>query len=360
MKKFHEKNMEGMIFHSSFPLKMEPTSKKLIESSITSNSSFFVMNHGNIPKIDEKNFKLKLILDYESVKCEKQFSMKDLKKFKKTSVEATLVGAGFRRKELSNFKELSCPLEKQIDNAIGNAIFSGCRLDEILKDFGVFEIFQKNQIEISKIYVNFKSLDSVKYSNSIHLSDSSNVLLASQMNHENLLPCHGFPLRVVVPGFAACKSVKWISQITISETEESNFQKFKIPSHKIQWKQPNRLNVNCKILSPNEDEILKRNQIVLFKGISFSGSNQKIQNVFISLDEGDSFELVDELSTNENPNKWIFWKKEIKVPNGVKEFQISCFSIDESYNSQPERLSHIWNENGFMNNSIHRMKWVVQ
>jgi sulfite oxidase len=358
MKKFHEKNVEEMIFHSMYPLKMEPKSEKLLENSITSNSCFYVMNHGNIPTIDEKNYKLKIIFDYESVKCEKQFSMKDLKKLKQISMEMTLVGAGFRRKELSNFKEFSFPLEKQIDNVIGNAIFSGCLLDEILMNFGVFEIFQKNQIDKSKIFINFKSFDSVKYSNSIRLSESSKVLLAYQMNHENLLACHGFPLRVVVPGFSACKSVKWISQISISETEESDIQNFMIPS--TLWKQPNSLNVNCKILSPKENEILKENQILLVQGISFSGANQKIQNIFISMNDGDSFELVDEMSNNENPNKWISWKKEIKIPIGAKEFQISCFAIDESYNSQSERLSQIWNENGFMNNSIHRMKWRVQ
>ncbi len=37
------------------------------------------------------------------------------------------------------------------------------------------------------------------------------VLLAFEMNGAPLPADHGFPVRVVVPGVAGCRSVKWVS-----------------------------------------------------------------------------------------------------------------------------------------------------
>ena len=44
------------------------------------------------------------------------------------------------------------------------------------------------------------------------------VLLAFEMNGELLAPEHGFPLRVVVPGFAGVRSPKWLAGITVQDT----------------------------------------------------------------------------------------------------------------------------------------------
>ena len=44
------------------------------------------------------------------------------------------------------------------------------------------------------------------------LDPHGDVLLAYEMNGEPLPPDHGFPVRVVVPGVAGCRSVKWVSR----------------------------------------------------------------------------------------------------------------------------------------------------
>ena len=45
------------------------------------------------------------------------------------------------------------------------------------------------------------------------MDPAGDVLLAFEMNGQPLPADHGFPLRVVVPGVAACRSVKWVSRL---------------------------------------------------------------------------------------------------------------------------------------------------
>ena len=44
---------------------------------------------------------------------------------------------------------------------------------------------------------------------------AGDVLLAWEMNGEPLAPEHGYPLRVVVPGWIGARSVKWVSRIEL-------------------------------------------------------------------------------------------------------------------------------------------------
>jgi DMSO/TMAO reductase YedYZ molybdopterin-dependent catalytic subunit len=47
---------------------------------------------------------------------------------------------------------------------------------------------------------------------------ASDVLIAYEMNDEGLSPEHGFPARLVVPGFYGTNSVKWLTRVTLAET----------------------------------------------------------------------------------------------------------------------------------------------
>lgn len=47
---------------------------------------------------------------------------------------------------------------------------------------------------------------------------ASDVLIAYEMNDAPLPPEHGFPARLVVPGFYGTNSVKWLTRLTLAET----------------------------------------------------------------------------------------------------------------------------------------------
>jgi sulfite oxidase len=52
---------------------------------------------------------------------------------------------------------------------------------------------------------------------------SQEVLLAFEMNGEPLPPVHGFPLRTVVPGCIGARSVKWLSEIIVTDAPSENY-----------------------------------------------------------------------------------------------------------------------------------------
>src|ERR1700761_7681481 len=43
------------------------------------------------------------------------------------------------------------------------------------------------------------------------------------MNNEPLTAAHGYPVRVIIPGVAGARSVKWLDRITVQKRESSNF-----------------------------------------------------------------------------------------------------------------------------------------
>ena len=55
---------------------------------------------------------------------------------------------------------------------------------------------------------------------------SGNVILAYEMNDEDLPPDHGYPIRVVATGIVGARNVKWLRRIVLSEEEShSSFQR---------------------------------------------------------------------------------------------------------------------------------------
>ncbi len=97
--------------------------------------------------------------------------------------------------------------------AIGNAAWTGVALADVLRAAGADTD--------PALHVAFDACDEVEmpdegrftYGVSIPMAKamSPEVLLAYAMNGEPLAPEHGFPLRLVVPGFAGVRSPKWLT-----------------------------------------------------------------------------------------------------------------------------------------------------
>ena len=114
--------------------------------------------------------------------------------------------------------------------AISNAVWTGVRLTDVLKASGykISDLSESDPFPGNVQHVHFDGLEGYGASIPIEkaLDPRGDVILAFQMNGEPIPADHGFPLRAVVPGSVAARSVKWVSKITLDEDES--------PSH---WQQ---------------------------------------------------------------------------------------------------------------------------
>ena len=208
----------------------------------------------------------------------------------------------------------------------------------------------------------------------IAMRPGGDVLLAYEMNGEELPRDHGHPVRVVVPGVVGARNVKWLKTITVSKEECSSFfqsKDYKTTSPSAKWEgfdfcrgdaYPIYFSpVQSAICSPREGSILDDDEEeITVKGYAFSGGGSGILRVDVSIDNGTTWHLADlEPSQKQKSHgnwAWTRWQATVPIPVGKdrrESFQIHCKAIDTSHNVQPEKIAGIWNLRGFLNNSWH-------
>ncbi len=358
-----------LIIHERTPFNAEPPLKLLRQSFITPKELFYVRNHGSIPEVDLAEYRLSVT---GSVSQQLNFSLNEIReKFPKRTVMATLQCAGNRRDGLIQAKPIPGEEPWQAQ-AIGNAIWGGVPLREVLLAAG---------IEADTKHAAFSGLDEVEkegktfgFGGSIPIEKamSPEVLLAYEMNGEPLTPVHGFPLRVVVPGYLGARSVKWLSSITLQESPSSNYfqqHAYKLFTPEVQtetadWTKGQMLGelfVNSAIYNPLEGEKILTNSILVEGYAIASGGAQSaiasgshsIERVELSNDGGTTW-VQAELLESPSPWAWRFWQSQLELNKGCSQIIVRAW--DCAGNSQPEDARKIWNFKGYMNNSWHRVE----
>ena len=201
------------------PLNAECDLSMLFETGlITPNKLHYVRNHGAVPRLYWEEH----VLDI----CDGtlRLSMDDLVngKWPSLNIPVFLGCDGNRRGELNLVAK-----SKGFDwgpGAVGCAYWRGVRVRDVLETAGA-------QVDSGsgRRWVNFEGADEPsegKYATCFpleYIMDPVNdVLLAYEMNDKPLPPDHGFPVRLVVPGYVGGRSVKWLARIWVSEKENDS------------------------------------------------------------------------------------------------------------------------------------------
>ena len=76
----------------------------------------------------------------------------------------------------------------------------------------------------------FAQLPNGFYGTSMTLSHAMDptmdVMVAFEQNGKRLMPDHGYPVRIIIPGWIGWRSVKWLTKITVTEKESDNYYHF--------------------------------------------------------------------------------------------------------------------------------------
>ncbi|KAL6983895.1 sulfite oxidase [Sarracenia purpurea var. burkii] len=372
----------SLLINSKAPFNAEPPRKKLICSYVTPVDFFYKRNHGPVPVVD--NIESYRVSIGGLVGNPTELSLSDIKNLPKHNVTATLQCAGNRRTAMSKIRAV-----KGVGwdvSAIGNAIWSGTKLADVLELVGI-PIFTKTTSSGGK-HVEFVSVDMCKeenggpYKASIPLVHATNpeadVLLAYEMNEEPLNRDHGYPLRVVVPGVIGARSVKWLDSINIIAEECQGFfmqRDYKMFPPSVNWenidwstRRPQMdFPVQSAICSLDDVDTMQHGKITVH-GYAVSGGGRGVERVDVSFDGGKTWVEASRYQKSGIPYEadddivsdkwgWVIFKAEGDVHQNT---EIVAKAVDVAANVQPENAAVIWNLRGILNTSWHRVQIHVK
>lgn len=358
--KLPQEKHKDLILLGDRPLNIE-TPAHLLDDKITPADKMYVRNNGNMPESIDINT-WKLTIGGESVKSQKTFSLNDLKtKFKNYTFQLTLECGGNGR---SGFYPQTAGNQWN-EGGISAAEWTGVRLKDVLESIG---------LKADAVYIGY-------YGSDVHLSGDpqkatisrgvpikkaleDETLLAFAMNGEEIPLLHGYPLRLVVGGWPASVSGKWLNKIVvrnkIHDGEKMNGNSYRVPKYPMEpgtkiaesdFKIIESMPIKSLITYPKTGAILKPNDTLKIRGHAWAG-DLEVKNMEISIDFGATWQKCN-LQKPVNRLAWQHWDIAIKFPT-KGYFEIWAKATDSKDVAQPMVIP-AWNIGGYLNNSCHRI-----
>jgi DMSO/TMAO reductase YedYZ molybdopterin-dependent catalytic subunit len=245
------------------------------------------------------------------------------------------------------------------NGAIGNALWRGVRLKDVLDRAGV---------KAGALQVRFNGLDTgvipqtpdFMKSLAIDHARDGEVMIAYAMNGEPLPLLNGFPLRLVVPGWYATYWVKMLNDIEVLDTPDTNFwmtKAYLIPDTPFANVLPgqqgvkmipiNRMLPRSFFTNIPDGAVLKVGQATTVRGIAFGGDTG-LAKVFFSSDAGGRWQ---EAQLGSDHGKYSFRRWEVRLhlsSRGPHKLMVKALNTAGSV--QPDQAN--WNGAGFMRNVV--------
>jgi DMSO/TMAO reductase YedYZ molybdopterin-dependent catalytic subunit len=320
---------------------------------ITPAGLHYLLIHYDIPPVDASAFRLEIT---GAVDRPASLTLDDLRARERVTMPVTFECAGNGRALLSP-RPLSQPW---LTEAVGTAEWGGTPLAPLLAEAGV----QPQALEAL-----FTGLDRgveggvpQAYERSLALADSEQALLAYEMNGAPLPPQHGFPLRLVVPGWYGMTNVKWLARVTLLDEPFQGYQNtvaYRMYGADGEAGEPvTRMLPRSLMVPPGIPDFMSRERHlapgpVTLTGRAWSGL-APIDGVEVSTDGGATFApaaLEDPLGAA----AWRGWRFDWEAPAG--EHVLCSRATDAAGNSQP--LDPSWNLKGYANNAVERIAVIV-
>jgi DMSO/TMAO reductase YedYZ molybdopterin-dependent catalytic subunit len=183
------------------------------------------------------------------------------------------------------------------------------------------------------------------------------------MNGAPLEPQHGYPVRVIVPGWYGMAHVKWLRAITALRAPFGGYQQAVAYRYSQTRTEPGTpvtlMRVRSLLIPPGIPDFLTRVRVVQrgsveLRGRAWSGRST-IRRVEVSCDDGSSWAPA-EVGKPQSAYSWQGWRYrwEALTPG---TYELCCRAEDSAGNIQP--LDQYWTARGMGNNAIQRVHVVV-
>jgi sulfoxide reductase catalytic subunit YedY len=345
-----------LITYSDRPPLLE-TPREVFTSALTPNDLFFVRWH--MPMIPTYINPNKFYIHINGlVKNEIKISLNELKtNFEQVELTAVLQCGGNNR---TAFKPTAGGIQWGV-GAMGCAKWKGVKLKDVLK---------KAVLKKEAAWLGFNGEDKAVYqktANFVRELDlkelTDDIILAYEMNGEDLPYLNGYPLRLIIPGFYSDSWIKMISNITVTkEKQKLHFMDhaYRIPDNTCECETPENLvqstkpieemNVNALIGYPTTGTKVKNNAELIVRGVAFDGGHG-IKKVELSTNNGATW--TEAKLDDGTQGKYAYRSFSYAfTPKQSGKLTILSKATNEKGEIQPFSKEIQWNHGGYKYNGI--------
>jgi DMSO/TMAO reductase YedYZ molybdopterin-dependent catalytic subunit len=344
----------GLVVHRAHPLNCETSIAALIGGVVMPNARFYVRNHFATPRLDPLSWRLEVngLVDHPL-----RLRLRDLHNMRSETLVATLECAGNGR---SAFDPPAEGEQWQL-GAVSTAEWTGVPLAEILGRAGLtpeaVEIVFRGADQGSA----GDAADPIRFERSLPVTGAGQPgsLLAYAMNGEPLPLEHGYPLRLIVPGWYAVASVKWLTEIEAIGSPFTGFFQtrryvYETERNGTVAREPVRLqHVRSVITQPSAGQQVTAGDLVI-RGVAWSGA-APIGTVEVSIGGGPWHNA--RLIGQPHRHSWRWWELLTRI-DSPGETTLRARATDLAGRTQPERPH--WNRLGYGGNAVHNVPLLVR
>ena len=316
----------------------------------------YLLVHYDIPVVDPAAWRLHVD---GRVRNETELSLDDIRRRPSVRRQVTMECAGNGRARL----EPRPASQPWVLEAVGTGEWGGTPLRPILEEAGVLD---------DAVEVLFRGLDrgleggvEQSYERSLSVDEAlrDEILLAYELNGTPLPPQHGFPLRLVVPGWYGMTNVKWLERITLLDRPFEGYQQrasYRLRQQEDEEGEPvTRMEPRALLVPPGIPDFLTRERVVelgpcRLEGRAWSGWGA-IASVEVSADGGTTWAAAT-LGRADSRWSWTPWTYTWE-PDAPGRYELLCRTRDDTGKEQP--VDPPWNVGGYSNNAAQRVVVTV-
>jgi DMSO/TMAO reductase YedYZ molybdopterin-dependent catalytic subunit len=316
----------------------------------------YLLTHFDIPDVDPAEWALAI---GGRVKRPLRLDLEEIKSRPSKTLAVTLECAGNGRARLAP-RPLSQPW---LTEAVGTAEWTGIPLRSLLDEAEALDA--TGDVVFTGMDRGIQGDIEQNYERSLPLAECrrDEILLAYAINGQPLPPQHGFPLRLIVPGWYGMAHVKWLRGITVVANGFGGYQQasayhYRLADHD-SGVPVTRILPRALMMPPGIPDFMSRVRFLapsrqLLTGRAWSGC-APVTKVEVSTDGGRSWAAA-RLGEPVSPFAWRPWTYEWDATR-PGDYELSVRATDGAGNSQPTEQN--WNREGVQNNAVQIITVVV-
>jgi hypothetical protein len=242
---------------------------------ITTNENYYVTRIGNLPNVKEAGYRLEVT---GLVEKPGKWTLDRLRTLPAVEIPLTI----------------ECIGNSRGGPQLSTAVWKGFLLYDFLVSLGLKEGVTGVRYEAADGYYASHTLDQIR---------DNKVMGALYMNGVPIPRLHGFPLRILNPGFYGVKQPAWVTKIEVIDMPMKDYWEDR------GWDCSPPMQVDSTIFFPEKNEKFKVGEPVKVGGAAFGG--KRIARVELTTDGGKSWIEAKVVKSRDADNLWVFWEGEL-------------------------------------------------